>query len=243
MKRAICGVMNEHCYAHIQGGTDTEVFAGLVMSFLCPITSSSKRENERKVKNEGNENEEPQEWFQHRNPQEISTALQKAIATVINIQTDTLGSAAEPNDLNICLTDGKSLVACRYRNHPTEQPPSLYYSSTAGVTLNRKFPDHPDGKDGPHGASLRARSEGAQGEGAHGENKNGEEGRNNDATKERREHGKHFIIASEPTTYKDKEWTLITKNHVVIVSQGAMYANDNLDVSRVIGVFQGGREV
>lgn len=218
VKRAICEVMDGECYAHIQGGTDTEVFAGLVMSFLCPITSScSKRDHDGKLKNEGErENGEPKEWYQHHEPQDLSTSLQKAIATVIDIQTQTLGSAAEPNDLNICLTDGKSLVACRYRNHPTEQPPSLYYSTTAGVTLNRKFPDHPDGKEGPHGASV-----------------NGQGGMNKDATQDEEEHGKHFIIASEPTTYKDREWTLIEKNHVVIVSKAGLYANYFMEVPKV----------
>jgi glutamine amidotransferase len=63
----------------------------------------------------------------------------------------------------------------------------LYYSTTAGVTLNRQFPGHPDGLT-----------------------KGG--------NRETAEHGKHVIIASEPSTYKDKEWNLIEKNHGVMVS-------------------------
>ena len=39
----------------------------------------------------------------------------------------------------ICAADGESLIALRYRNHPTEQPPSLYVSFTAAGSLNRKY--------------------------------------------------------------------------------------------------------
>ena len=31
------------------------------------------------------------------------------------------------------------------------------------------------------------------------------------------EHGAHVIIASEPSTYKDDDWTLIEKNQAVLV--------------------------
>lgn len=45
----------------------------------------------------------------------------------------------------------------------------------------------------------------------------GAEGRNPHAIKGAEEHGKHVIVASEPTTYKDKEWTLVEKNHFILV--------------------------
>jgi glutamine amidotransferase len=31
------------------------------------------------------------------------------------------------------------------------------------------------------------------------------------------EHGRHVIVASEPTTYKKCEWELIEKNHAIVV--------------------------
>jgi glutamine amidotransferase len=131
-------------------------------------------------------------------------ALQHTINTIIDLQFHTLGEAAAPNDLNVAVTDGTQLVAVRYRNHPSEQPPSLYFSTTAGVTLNRKYPDHPDGAKGPHGPGK--------------DTGKGEEGHNPKAHKKSQEHGEHVIVASEPTTYKDKDWELIEKNHAILVS-------------------------
>lgn len=189
--------MTQEAYEHIQGGTDTEHFAALLMSYLCPEEPDLKQEQPT-----AEEEKIPKAWGLYHTPSEIQAALEKTIATVIKIQQDVL-SSAEPNDLNIAVTDGRSFVACRFRNHPTEQPPSLYYSTTAGPTLNRQFPDHPSGPSGPNGPSKK--------EGKH------TEGHNPHARKATGDHGKHVIVASEPTTYKDKEWTLIEKNRIVLV--------------------------
>ena len=86
----------------------------------------------------------------------------------------------------MAVSDGDKLVCMRVRNHDTEQPPSLYFSTTAGVTLNSKFPDRPDGTE------------------------------NKDAVKQAHEHGKHVVVASEPSTYKAEEWKLIEKNHLLV---------------------------
>jgi len=65
-----------------------------------------------------------------------------------------------------------------------------YYSTTAGTTLNRKYPDNPDG--------------------VHTANRfNG---------KSVEDHGKHIIIASEPSTYKESDWHLIPRNSLVTAS-------------------------
>lgn len=73
------------------------------------------------------------------------------------------------------------MVALRFRNHATQQPPSLYWSEFAGRTLNRKYPGDPD-----HAVDS-----------------------DSDAIKPTSEHNKHTIIASEPTTYDEGEWHLI----------------------------------
>lgn len=39
------------------------------------------------------------------------------------------------------------------------------------------------------------------------------------AVKRPEEHGSHVIVASEPSTYKPKEWTLIEKNHCLMVEK------------------------
>lgn len=65
-----------------------------------------------------------------------------------------------------------------------------------GVTLNRKYPDHPDGAKNPR------------------------------ASKPAKEHGKHIIIASEPTTYKMEQWNLIPKNYAVVVDSDGEFTSE-----------------
>jgi glutamine amidotransferase len=45
---------------------------------------------------------------------------------VLELQYKKLGSKAAPNSLKLCTTDGKKIVAIRFRNHESLQPPSLY---------------------------------------------------------------------------------------------------------------------
>ena len=48
--------------------------------------------------------------------------------TTTTITTTTTGDEVPHCSLNICLSDGYSTVATRYRSGPsTQQPPSLYY--------------------------------------------------------------------------------------------------------------------
>ena len=67
------------------------------------------------------------------------------------------------------------------------------------MTLNRKYPDHPDG------------------------------GQNDTACRPAHAHGVHMIVASEPTTYKLKEWTLMEKNHAMLVSSDGTYQIEAID--------------
>jgi glutamine amidotransferase len=128
------------------------------------------------------------------------SALEQTIATIISIQVSVLGASAQPNDLNIAVTDGRDLVACRFRNHVTEQPPSLYFSTTAGVTLNRQFPDHPDGKQGPHGSGNGKSANGKQAA-------EGAEGHNPHAKRNAGDHGKHFVRSSwQWTSCSESSW-------------------------------------
>ncbi len=39
------------------------------------------------------------------------------------------------------------------------------------------------------------------------------------AYKKAEEHGSHAIVASEPSTYKPKEWVLIEKNYCLMVEK------------------------
>lgn len=119
---------------------------------------------------------------------EMAEAMHQAVATIVGLQHKVFGDKKRPNSLNLCATDGVSLVAYRFRNHRTSQPPSLYYSTKAGTTLNRKYPDHPDGTNVP----------------------------NRDFGIPEERHGRHLIIASEPSTYKESDWELFGKNQFLI---------------------------
>jgi len=210
--RQMTNLMSTEAFEHIEGRTDTEYFAALYISYLTfgaeasPVSTGPNSSNEK--------------WERSYTTAEMLKALQHAANTVIDLQQKALGAKAEPNDLNVCVTDGKQLVAMRFRNHTTEQPPSLYYSTSAGVTLNRKYPDHPDGAKGPNGAARGEAAKAKPGEKAAGHNPH--------AHKNAEEHGKHVIVASEPTTYKDHDWTLIEKNHAVVVS-----ADANMTIEKV----------
>ncbi|CAF1159845.1 unnamed protein product [Adineta ricciae] len=92
--------------------------------------------------------------------------------------------------LNFAVTDSYQLLATRYSSIDEFEPPSLYYSTTAGPTLNRKYPDHPDGEQVQKKTNR----------GTH-------------------EHGKHVIVASEPSTYKAAEWHLVPCNSFVLVEK------------------------
>ena len=170
--RDMCDMMDDDAYANISGSTDSEHFAALYMTFL---TNGKGKKS----------------WEQEYSVSEMRDAIKKAIEAVVQLQRSKLDDKAVPNSLNVAATDGTQIVAFRFRNHKSDQPPSLYYSTSAGVTLNRKYPDHPDGKE----------KEDPQ------------------APKKAEQHGSHVIIASEPSTYKAKQWTLIEKNHCIMVEK------------------------
>lgn len=144
--------------------------------------------------------------------QEMAEAMHRTVATIVGLQHKILGDRKKPNSLNLCATDGVKLVAYRFRNHRTSQPPSLYYStkvpqvlihlpcsqltlSQAGTTLNRKYPDNADGAD-------RA-------------------GREVGIPEEL--HGRHLIVASEPSTYCETDWELIGKNQFLLAGPNGVF--------------------
>jgi glutamine amidotransferase len=121
-------------------------------------------------------------------------ALQKTVVQILSLQKRILGNANTPNSLNFCTTDGTKMLAIRFRNHVEQQPPSLYWSEFAGRTLNTKYPGDPDSRDG--GSTGAEEEIGTQGM-----------------------MGKHTIIASEPTTFDEKEWHLIGRNCALMVDE------------------------
>lgn len=209
LKRRMLMSMSAKATQNVHGSTDSEHLAGLYMSFL------------------------GDDWERTYTLEEMREALEKAVQTVIHYQKEELdpkekgsAKAEEPNSLNLCTTDGVQLLAFRFRDSPldVEQPPSLYYSTTAGPTLNRKYEGHPD-----HVANSDIAPEHAwrpYNAGDHtpppAEKQEGSLGKDN--------HGKHVIVASEPTTFNQKEWELIPKNTCVMVGKDMSVKLDKIKV-------------
>lgn len=178
IRREMSHHMSDAAFANVFGSTDSEHLAALYMTYLTNSGPASSFE----VEYSGSE---------------MAEALHKAVATVISLQRDIIGdSKRTPNSLNLCATDGVKLIAYRFRNHKTSQPPTLYYSNKAGTTLNRKYLDHPDGVEI---AGVT------------------------DVGKPDSDHGRHLIIASEPSTYKETDWELIGKNKIVVTEANGKF--------------------
>jgi glutamine amidotransferase len=171
IRRELTTLVSYDAYCNILGSTDSEHAAALYMTYL---TEDGHKET----------------WDDQYPLEAMLQSLVKTAVTIMKLQHQTLGHKARPNSLNFCVTDGLKMVAIRFRNHKSQQPPSLYWSEFAGRTLNTKFEGHPDGPE----RFNRQATFGPE-------------------TKI----GRHTIIASEPTTYDEKEWHLIKKNHALTV--------------------------
>lgn len=188
--RAVCEKMHHDAFAAMTGRTDSEHFAALYMTHL--------GRNSRNAGNNG-----AASWEENYTAAQMKAALIKTLEDVFTIQ-EALLPELPGNSLNIAVTDGDSMVAMRVRNHVSEEPPSLYYSTVAGVSLNHKFPGTADEEDNPDW------SEDA------------------DWTRDPGQHGDHVIVASEPSTRVAEApkvedtgpWKLMAKNTCVMVERG-----------------------
>ncbi|KAJ4354217.1 uncharacterized protein N0V89_005951 [Didymosphaeria variabile] len=173
IRREMTDLMSFDAYCNVFGTTDSEHSAALYMTNLTNNGSKGT-------------------WQQTYSLSAMLAAMQKTVIQIIELQKLKCDNVRTPNSLNFCTTDGHKMVAIRFRNHTSQQPPSLYWSEFAGRTLNTKYPGHPDSKELVNEQAIW-----------------GEEKRI----------GKHTIIASEPTTYDEKEWNLIGKNCALIVDE------------------------
>ncbi|KAF7799392.1 hypothetical protein EIP86_010624 [Pleurotus ostreatoroseus] len=173
VRKELVHAVSDEAHNLVKGTTDSEHLAALFFTFM-------------------EEKQGAQAWERSHPLEEVKLALEKAVAKIIQIQRRALHPAQpDASSLNVAITDGEQLLAMRFRNHPTEHPPSLYFSTTAGVSLNRKFPGHPD----------KAVKDDEQ------------------KLKKAEEHGDHVIVASEPSTYDRDAWELIGKNECIMVGR------------------------
>jgi glutamine amidotransferase len=106
LKLELCQKMSTPAYLTIKGGTDSEHMAALYISFLTNFDDIASFEREYSA-------------------EQMATAMTAMITTILELQANVLGPKAQPNSLNLCTTDGVKMVACRFRNHATQEPPSL----------------------------------------------------------------------------------------------------------------------
>jgi glutamine amidotransferase len=131
-------------------------------------------------------------WDEVMDTPSMALAMRKTLSVLERLKAEAEGDGpVEHNALNLLVNSGSSAVAIRYASPAGHEAPSLYYSTSAGADLNRKFKGHPD--EGKPGAPT---SEGER---------------------EKEDHGKHVIIASEPTTFKSEDWELIPAGKMVVV--------------------------
>jgi glutamine amidotransferase len=177
IRRDMTELMNFDAYCNVLGSTDSEHAAALYITNLT--------------------NHGPKESWQHTYPlSAMLAAMTKTVIQIMELQHEKIPAHDRaPNSLNFCTTDGEKMLAIRFRNHATQEPPSLYWSEFAGRTLNGKYPGHPDGPDVVNVEAVMGEDERI---------------------------GKHTIIASEPTTYDEKEWHLIGKNCALMVDESGV---------------------
>ena len=184
IRRDMTDLHSFDCFCNIFGTTDSEHAAALYMTYLTGGIQSATKDK----------------WEKEYPIAAMKEAMINTVVSIMKLQEAKLGSKKTPNSLNFCATDGKKMVAIRFRNHATQQPPSLYWSEFAGRTLNEKYPGNPDSADK----------------------------QNDTATKSSEEHGKHTIIASEPTTYDESEWHLINANSILTVDEKGTEMEDKI---------------
>lgn len=173
IRRDLTDLLSFDAYCNIFGSTDSEHAAAL---YITNLTNGGNKDT----------------WQSQYSLDDMLNAMVKTVVQILTLQKKNMGEKATPNSLNFCTSDGSKMVAIRFRNHATQQPPSLYWSEFAGRSLNGKYPGSADAPD-------TLNTEAAFGEGER--------------------IGKHTIIASEPTTYDEHEWHLISKNCALVVDE------------------------
>jgi hypothetical protein len=121
VKLALLRQLSDKTMSMIAGTTDTEHIGALFIEYLGKDPHSSSVTIE-----------------------EMKAAMFKTIQFVVRLTKKfktKLGEEIESelsSSLNLAVTDGKRVVATRYRNHPTDVPPSLYYNISSSLKLKGK---------------------------------------------------------------------------------------------------------
>lgn len=159
--------------AAILGTTDSEIIAALFFTHLDPFVTVKHKTH---------------------TLEEMKVAMRSTLKDLQRLIDLVPGSENTHSELNLAVTDGRRLLAIRFAHPPTQEPPSLYYSTIAGATLSRLYDDHPD-------APLLGGAVAESGK------------------KPREQVAKHCIVASEPSTYRGSDWHLMKPGEMITVDE------------------------
>lgn len=114
IKRHICNRIKNDYFMSVQGSTDSEMSFALFLDCLDRLGCDTKSPK----------GKFPPELLQKAMQQTIQLLAQWTAAV-----EQELGTRAEPNLLNFAVSDGETVVVCRYVSSKTDEAASLYYST------------------------------------------------------------------------------------------------------------------
>jgi len=133
-------------------------------------------------------------WLQDFSLSDQLNALTYSISTLVDLIESKGGFFSRSGkvvsclSLNLAITDGSRLATLRYAYPPQREAPSLYWSTTAGSALDRRYEGHPD--DG--GVDV--------------------------GNRKREKHKSHVVVASEPMSKGDnREWSMMEQGTMILV--------------------------
>jgi len=126
IKQKLISKLSQHVYKLVEGTTDSE-HAGALFIDLLPRKRYSDRPDA----------------FGDYTPDELVKTMQLTIETIMSLTYDNIShDILEPSSLNFCVSDGKVVVAARFRNHSDQTPPSLFYSQGVGFECSMHTNGH-----------------------------------------------------------------------------------------------------
>ncbi|GAA5898557.1 hypothetical protein JCM5296_006494 [Sporobolomyces johnsonii] len=179
---SLMSIISKPVKDQVKGTTDSEWAAALFFDYLDPTGH----------------------WTTGFSMDRLLQALHETISTLINLTerfaggyyaTDASGhrTVARWLSFNVAISDGEQLVALRYAYPPDREAPSLYWSSVAGSSLDRRYERHPD----TGGRDVGDRPQ--------------------------RLHCPHVLVASEPMSQeKNDRWHLLKNGEMVVVKKGEL---------------------
>ena len=112
IKRRLLASLPDHVALEIEGTTDSEHLFAMFLSELPQDVPMAEAQHE---------------------PRVLANAIHRVIERVLELQR--AAGITAPSSLNLAVTDGRTVVASRFRNSEVEDPPSLYYSYGTWSTL------------------------------------------------------------------------------------------------------------